>query len=247
VSFGKDNRVLKLRMESITHPNGDVNQPSTAESKRGPTLGTSWFKAVRNVEALELIQRNPNAFILAYVIGYRAQWSDKFNRYDLAPGQALIGDWKEYGMSEQKYRTAKRQLEQWGFATFKSTSRGTIASLTDERLFCISGSSTNEQGNRQPTTKQRTANGQLTTTYNAIEGKTAIEGVGRPQIVPRISTSERISYEEERKRIKEALKTIRDRASENAFGPLYTDAEKAERAKLIARDKHLKEQLGCIV
>jgi hypothetical protein len=179
LSFAKDNRAFKLRMESsITHPDGDVNQTIKPEPQASDVR--NWFRAMRNVEALELIRRNPNAFILAYVIGYRAQWSDKFNQFNLAPGESLIGDWREYGMSEQKYRTAKRQLEEWGFATFKATTRGTIARLTDERLFYISDACANEPINRQLTTKQRTANGRLTTTNTAEEGKTAIEREERP-------------------------------------------------------------------
>ena len=98
---------------------------------------SGWFRAYRNQEALELISANPNAFVLAYLIAYRAQWTNRFNRHDLQMGEALLGDFTAYGMTEREYRTAKGHLEKWGFATFKTTNKGTIGKLTDERLFGV--------------------------------------------------------------------------------------------------------------
>ena len=126
-------------------------------------LNEGWIKAARGDEALELIKANPLAFTLASVIAHRAKWFDGFNHQNLQLGQALLGDFKNYGMTEQQYRTAKLLLMNGGFATFKSTPKGTVASLVDTRLYDIGVVTSNGQINGQPTDSQRTANGQPTT------------------------------------------------------------------------------------
>jgi hypothetical protein len=80
------------------------------------------------------------------------------NRYNLGMGEALLGDFEKCGMTEQEYRTAKAQLKKWEFATFKVTGRGTIAKLTDTRLFAITRLPTNGQNNTPLTDGQRSAN-----------------------------------------------------------------------------------------
>jgi hypothetical protein len=74
-------------------------------------------------------------------------------------------------MSEQQYRTAKKKLEKWGYATFKRTNKGTTAKLTDTRLFDVLNLSANGQANRRITTKQRVDNGQPTTNEERKNGK----------------------------------------------------------------------------
>jgi len=115
----------------------------------------TWFKAMRTQDAMELIAHNPNAFVLAYVIACRSRVSNSFNRNNLEQGEAFIGDHDKCGMSEQQYRTAKQILTKFKFATFKSTNRGTVASLCDERLFAVSMVPSQR-------TVQQAANGQST-------------------------------------------------------------------------------------
>jgi hypothetical protein len=104
-----------------------------------PTTGTTggWFRAMRTPDAWELSIAAPNAFRLAWIIAYRGQYRDGFNRHNLALGESLLGDFKNCGMSERQYRTAKEQLAKWHFATFKTTNKGTVGKLTDTRLFSI--------------------------------------------------------------------------------------------------------------
>jgi hypothetical protein len=117
-----------------------------------------FFKCSRNPEGIDLAIAYPNAFILLYIIAYRAQRTAAFNRYGLKPGEALIGDYVNCGMSQQNYRTAKQQLQKFNFATFKPTSRGTIAKLINTRVFDINAAEGNEHSNSQPTSSPRTAN-----------------------------------------------------------------------------------------
>jgi len=155
------------------------NSPNASDESR------SWFKAIRTPDALELVCRVPNAFRLAYIIAYRARWKDGFNIHNLQPGEALLGDFKECGMTQQEYRTAKSQLDKWGFATFTATNKGTIARLIDTRLFYISDLANNELANTQSTNNQRSGNEQTTTNLEGIEGierKDESEGAGASQM-----------------------------------------------------------------
>jgi hypothetical protein len=121
---------------------------------------------MRTDAALELLKRNPAAFILAYIIAYRGQFKGGFNRYDLKLGESLIGDYQQYGLTRQKYRTAMRQLSEWDFATFAVTNRGTIGKLTDTRLFAITRLETNQPNNQRVTISQPSGNHRVTTTKN---------------------------------------------------------------------------------
>lgn len=121
---------------------------------------SGFFKAMRSEAGTELIKANPNAFVLLYVIARRARWHHGFNAHDLAPGEAVLGDYKNYGMSEREYRTAKQLLEKCHFATFKTTNRGTVASLVSTTVFDISGEPDDRQP--QPTGNRRKTDGQAT-------------------------------------------------------------------------------------
>jgi hypothetical protein len=111
----------------------------------------------------ELIEENPFAFALAAVIAQRARYTIGFHAHNLELGEAFLGDYERYGMSERQYRTAKHLLAKWGLATFKPTNKGTIGKLTDTRLFCIFRSKTDGQNDRQPTGKRQASDEQTTT------------------------------------------------------------------------------------
>ena len=125
-----------------------------------------YFKALRSEVAKELLAANPNAYILLLQIAWRAQRTGNFNRYELKMGEALVGDYKEIGLTESKYRTAKKFLKKHGFATFKGTRNGTIATLTNFEIVDPNVECDNELLISQATNNQRAANEQLTTTKN---------------------------------------------------------------------------------
>ena len=129
-------------------------------------MDKGFIKLMRTNELIELLHNEHNCFILITFIAYRAKRKDEFSIYGLEQGQAMIGDYKHMGLSEQQYRTAKRKLEKWGFITCEATSRGTIATIKNTRVYDINLITTNEQDNTQATDEQRTANGQLTTNNN---------------------------------------------------------------------------------
>jgi hypothetical protein len=122
------------------------------DDKSKPAAAQAGFvKMTRSDDIIELIQEWPLAFALAAVIALRARYRPGKSLKGLQPGEAFIGDHQQCGMSEQQYRTCKEKLAQWGFAMFKPTNKGTVAKLTDTRLFDVLSESS-----------QRTANGQLT-------------------------------------------------------------------------------------
>ena len=114
---------------------------------------------------MELIKEQ-DAFILLSIIAIRARRTNEFNIHNLNPREALIGDFANYGMTEQRYRTSKAKLVKWKFITTKSTTKGTIATLLDNGIYDINIEAGNGQANETPTDGQRTVNGQVTTNKN---------------------------------------------------------------------------------
>lgn len=121
---------------------------------------------MRDGDALELIKENGNAFVLLTVIAFRAQRTAGYNAHNLLPGEAFVGDLKSLDMTERGYRTAKLLLEKRGFATFKATSKGTIARLINTRVFDVNAEQSDEQSDEQPTSNRRASDEQVTTTKN---------------------------------------------------------------------------------
>jgi hypothetical protein len=113
-----------------------VANPAPADKLSPRSHG--YFEATRSEDALALLRHYAPALTLAYVIGQRARWrNDGFNPHGLQFGEAFLGDFGSYGLTEREYRTAKKILAESQFATFKATNKGTIAKLIDTRLFRI--------------------------------------------------------------------------------------------------------------
>ena len=129
-----------------------------------------FLKLMKTKETKELLKSAPNAFLLLTQIALRAKRTNDFNVHGLKIGQALVGDYKSIGLTERKYRTAKAQLETWGFATFKGTNKGTIANLINSRVFDI-----NEECKRR--TERRPSDEQETTIKNIKKEKNTHRGV----------------------------------------------------------------------
>ncbi|MFC1798646.1 hypothetical protein ACFLZL_02430 [Thermodesulfobacteriota bacterium] len=127
-------------------------------------MGKKFIQLVRSETTVELMSC-PNEFILLCQIAYRARRTDKFNRHNLKPGEALIGDYKSIGLSEGQYRRAKDKLELWGFATFQGTNKGTIAKLINSKVFDIN-IETERRASRQNSDAIGDEQGDRTTTTN---------------------------------------------------------------------------------
>lgn len=187
-----------------------------------------WFRAMRSPDALELLRANPNAFLLAYIIAYRARYKIEFNADQLQQGEALLGDIKNYGMTMREYRTAKQQLTKWRFATFRRTNKGTIGRLTDTRLF----DPLNVAGDR-PDDNRRTIKGQSKDNRATTNNKEKKEKKGKKE--ESLRPHEKISLEQEASKIERTVGTIRG----NAEG--LRELDEHDRAKIGKLNARLRE------
>ncbi|MDD5305919.1 MAG: hypothetical protein PHU25_01225 [Deltaproteobacteria bacterium] len=116
------------------------------------------FIMFRRTQNAREILKKPKAFTLLAQIAQRARRKGALTLNGLGVGEALIGDHESIGLSEQSYRSAKKQLAAAGLATFHPTSRGTVARLVDDTIFNINGEDVNGRNNRLLTGRQRTNN-----------------------------------------------------------------------------------------
>lgn len=125
-----------------------------------------FIKYMRNPDLIELGKIRPTAIVLLLLVVNRAKNNESGNP-DLQIGEAYIGDHKIYGVSKQIYRTDKKILKDWQILTFKSTTKGTIAKLSNRAYFDVNWQNTNTPTNTptniQLTHDQHTANTRPTT------------------------------------------------------------------------------------
>ena len=133
-------------------------------------MNRGFVKLNRSDETFELLQ-DPHAFTLLTVIAVRARRTEKFNIHNLRPGEALIGDYASYGMTRQQYRGAMQRLKRWGLASFKPTTRGTVATLLDDRIYDVNVEPGPPSNNHPSTLTQPTTNHPPTTNKNEKNGK----------------------------------------------------------------------------
>ena len=132
-----------------------------------------FVKFHRSADTLELIKK-PKAFALLALIALRAKRTNCLSIHSLEPGEALIGDHKECGLTQREYRTAKSWLKTCQFATFKATNKGTIAKLTGTSVFDINIEQPDKQTDKL-CDKQATSKRQLTRSKRKKEEKHTAE------------------------------------------------------------------------
>jgi len=128
-------------------------------------MNHGFIKLQRSDETLELL-RDPNAFVLLTVIALRARRTDEFNIHHLKSGEALLGDYRKYGMTEQQYRCAKKRLARYRLATFRPIPRGTIARLAVDKVYDINEESGQDTDDGPMTDERRTSDEHVTTNKN---------------------------------------------------------------------------------
>lgn len=133
-----------------------------------------FIKLVRDSNIEELL-KYPHAYALLTLIALRAKRANDIGFNNLEIGKCYIGDCKTIGASPRQYRTAKKRLSICGLATFKGTNKGTIAKLTNTRVFDVN-LSTDRQADRQATDSQSVINNvidnvTLATTNKEIKNK----------------------------------------------------------------------------
>lgn len=103
-------------------------------------------------ETLELLKK-PDAFMLLTQIAIRAKRTDDFTIHNLEIGEALIGDFRNIGLTQRRYRTAKNDIQKYKLATFKATNKGTVAKLTNSSIYNINIENIDKQSDKTETSK----------------------------------------------------------------------------------------------
>lgn len=135
-------------------------------------MAERFIKFIPSEEAMWLLKNKHHAFRLLTIIAESAR------RYEGAPdglkvGECFIGGHKNYGMSEQNYRTAKDILEKRQHIEIVETSRtrkkstngvtteGTKVKILSSSIWDINSEEGNERINERVTNDQRTGNDKL--------------------------------------------------------------------------------------
>jgi len=133
--------------------------------------------ALRSEEA-KFRHNHPMENHLLNIIARRARRT-KCGLTGLDIGECFLGH-KGVGMTEQQYRTAKKNLKKWNLVEFKKgqrvTDRGTVAKLLDMRVYDINET----KGNGSLTEDQRKGNGSLTTNNNVNKDNNVIQKNASP-------------------------------------------------------------------
>lgn len=122
-----------------------------------------FVKFMRDSEDFDyLISKRPTAFALLALIAKRAKRTLDHPDPNLEIGEAQVGDYEAYGVTEQIYRGDKSFLEKSKFITTKSTNKGTIAKIIKTSIFDINVEETQRanqhQTNDPPTTNKNDNN-----------------------------------------------------------------------------------------
>ena len=103
------------------------------------------FVMLNRGEEVDDLMRHPNAFTLLSLIALRARYANSVRLDGLKIGQALIGDWEAVNLTRGQYRAALKRLVAHGYITtlgvrsLKEGKRGTIATITNDSIYSITG------------------------------------------------------------------------------------------------------------
>ena len=111
---------------------------------------SGFIQLKRSVETRELLTRDPLAFALLTHIALRARWRSELSTDDLELGEALIGDFENYGMTRREYRTRVGRLVKWRKIEIRTTRKGTIARLISTDVFDINEQSDKNRPSERP-------------------------------------------------------------------------------------------------
>ena len=117
----------------------------------------------------EDLMKYPNALMLFTQIALRARRTNAPNINKLKIREVLIGDYHNIGLSRQNYRTSLKKLTSLGLITYRTTNRGTIATICDNGIYAINADDSNRPFNHQLTINQPRGNRQVTNNKNVNE------------------------------------------------------------------------------
>jgi len=110
-------------------------------------------------------KHRPTLWLLHY-IALKARRTDEAMKGGLLKGQAMIGDLKDMGLTNQEYKTALKNLKKWNFLTTKPTNKGTTVTLNLSGLYNINMETPYQQDKHHLTISQLTSPKKPTTNNN---------------------------------------------------------------------------------
>lgn len=116
-------------------------------------MGEGFVRFLITKNSLEILKR-PKAFSLLAQIALKAKRNTLLSVLGLKYGEALITDPQLCGLTQQEYRTAKKQLAEFNLVSFRATNRGTVAKLMNSSIFEL----VPDWANKQATNRQQAAN-----------------------------------------------------------------------------------------
>jgi len=130
--------------------------------KTESAMSSGFIKLQRAAE--DLFEKDLDVFLLLTQIAFRALRQDsKFNKHDLKPNEALIGDFESCHLTRHRYRAAQHRIQHiYQIATFRKTNKGTIATIINTDVYdinCVSEKPAEKPTkNQQKTTKEEVKN-----------------------------------------------------------------------------------------
>ena len=85
----------------------------------------------------ENLMKDEKAFLLLIKIGYKTVGRNIFDIPPVRVGWAFIKGAEDVCMTQAEYRTAKRNLENWGFVEFEKSNKGTYARIITEKFITL--------------------------------------------------------------------------------------------------------------
>jgi hypothetical protein len=134
----------------------------------------TYVKLYRTDEAIELL-KFPKTFALFTLIALRARRTDTMNIQGLNVGEAFLGDHEVVGLTRQEYRTRLKKLRKLKLITYRTTNKGTIATIINKDIYDINIKYKNHEINQHATGKQPSGNQQLTGNKNEKNEKNEIK------------------------------------------------------------------------
>lgn len=100
---------------------------------------SGWFRIRRGPLLNELIKRRTD-LALALLIASRIKWDDSGSAEGIRKGEALLGDYEEFGFTRSEYRCSlDRLVRKHEIVTATGTARGTVVRVVDSRVFLLWG------------------------------------------------------------------------------------------------------------
>ena len=145
-----------------------------------PEKRSNFFFAYRGREIDDLQKDEPIAFLLLSFIARNTKVYDLQYPKWCPVGSAWVKGFRCFGgTNDRTYRTAKKKLQEFGFATFEGMNKGTIAKLSNTDVYDIEYPDGDERRDKRPTRARDERRDERPHALETNIGRELENGVGR--------------------------------------------------------------------